>query len=86
MATTRDRWMVENFRPSGVASALQQRAVASRTGPAGAEGHQRPVAADLRRRKVDDLFTVGDRDGEFPRHVWQLRQLGYSGNLTLTSL
>ena len=35
------------------------------------------------RRKVDDLFTAGGWDAEFPRDVWQLRRLGYSGNQRL---
>jgi integrase len=35
------------------------------------------------RRKVDDLFTAGGWDAEFPRDVWQLRRLGYPGNQTL---
>ena len=35
------------------------------------------------RRKVDDLFTAGGWEAEFPRDVWQLRRLGHPGNQTL---
>jgi integrase len=35
------------------------------------------------RRKVDDLFTAGGWEAEFPRDVWQLRRLGCPGNQML---
>ena len=35
------------------------------------------------RRKVEDLADAGGWDAEFPREVWQLRRLGFSGNQRL---
>jgi integrase len=34
-------------------------------------------------RKVEDLADAGGWDAEYPRAVWQLRRLGFSGNQTL---
>ena len=35
------------------------------------------------RRKVEDLADAGGWDAEFPREVWQLRRLGFSGDQKL---
>ncbi len=34
-------------------------------------------------RRVEDLADAGGWDAEYPREVWQLRRLGFSGNQTL---
>ena len=36
------------------------------------------------RRKVEDLVDAGGWEAEYPREVWQLRRLGFSGQQTLT--
>jgi len=50
--------------------------------PAPKDSNPRALLA-YARRKVEDLADSGGWAGEYPRDVWQLRRLGFTGNPTL---
>ena len=49
----------------------------------GTKDHDRRALLLYGRRKIEDLVDADGWEAEFPRHIWQLRRLGYDGNQTL---